>query len=126
MLSPKTFENARSLIKEEQIVRVVGKLQIKENVPQILAEEITEMEVQEEQPREQVEQEFLGLIIPDEKILNEVLDICECYPGNIPVIVAMNGKKYNAHVSVRKVEGLLAELKGKLKESDIIFFRKKC
>ena len=45
---PKVFEKARALIKEEQIVRVVGKLQIKDGTPQVLAEEVTEMEVKEQ------------------------------------------------------------------------------
>ena len=54
-----------------------------------------------------------------------ILDIAENYPGNIPVIVAMNGKKYDARCSVRKCEALLAELKALISEKDIIFFKKK-
>jgi DNA polymerase-3 subunit alpha len=126
---PKVFDKARSYLNEEQIVKVIGKLQIKDNIPQIIAEDVTEMDVKEEvvEHLEIVNQEFMGLIIPngDQKILDSVLDICQSYPGDISVIVALNGKKYNAHLGVRKVEGLLAELKEYLKDDEIIFFRKK-
>ena len=123
---PKVFDNARSYLKEESIVRVTGKLQIKDGTPQIIAEEITEMEVNKDQT-ENIDQEYLGLIIPDgdNKKLDAVLDVCESYPGNIIVLVSMNGKKYNTHLSVRKVEGLTAELREHLNKEDIIFFKKK-
>ena len=105
----------------------MGKLQIKDGTPQVLAEEVTEMEVKE-QENVAVDREFMGLIIPDgeEKKLDDILDVCDSYPGNISVIVAMNGKKYDAKISVRKVEGLLAELKRLLPNENVIFFRKKC
>jgi DNA polymerase-3 subunit alpha len=127
ILFPKAFENARSLLGEEQIVRVSGRLQIKEGVPQIIADEVTEIEVKEEAKQVAVDKEFMGLIIPngDQDVLNKVLDVCESYPGDIPVIVALNGKKYSAKSSVRKVEGLLMELKQYLKDEEIIFFKKK-
>ena len=69
----------------------------------------------------------MGIIIPDgkENILNDVLDILSSYEGSIPVIIAMSGKKYNAHVSIRRCEGLMSELKNYVAEQDIIFFKKK-
>ena len=69
----------------------------------------------------------MGIIIPDgkEKFLDQIRDVLEVYPGNIPVIIAMNGKKYNANSAVRKCEGLLGELKNFVTAEDIIFFKKK-
>ncbi|MBR2871813.1 MAG: DNA polymerase III subunit alpha [Clostridia bacterium] len=123
---PQAFDRSRAFLNEEQIVRVSGRLQIKDGVPQIIADEITEIEVKETH-QEVTEKEYMGLIIPngDQDILNKVLDVCESYPGDIPVIVALNGKKYSAKSSVRKVEGLLVELKQYLKDEEIIFFKKK-
>ncbi len=123
---PKVFEKAKDLLKDENIVRVVGKLQVKEGVPQIIAEGIYQLEVKE-QAQEDLEQEYLGVVIPDgkEDILNDLLDILSSYEGNIPVIIAMNGKKYNAKCAIRKCSGLIGELKGYLQEKDIIFFKKK-
>ncbi len=123
---PKVFENARTVIAAEEIVRVSGKIQIKDGVPQIIADGITKLEVNEAK-RVSSEREYLGLIIPDDKTdrLDDILDIASSYPGEISVIVAMNGKKYDAHLSVRRCEGLISELKNHLKEEEIIFFKKK-
>ncbi len=123
---PKVYDKARDVLKEEQIVRVTGKLQVKEGVPQILAESVDALEVKETK-EEQKEQEYMGVIIPDDKAdkLDDILDILSSYEGNIPVIIAMKGKKYNAHCSIRKCEGLISELKNYVTEQDVIFFRKK-
>jgi hypothetical protein len=78
-------------------------------------------------PKEPVEQEYLGLIIPDEMSskVDEILDVLTSYNGDIPVIIALKGKKYNANVSIRKCGGLLSELKVYLKDNEIVFFKKK-
>ena len=113
----------------EEIVKITGKTQIKDGKPTILADGITKLEIKEpsESHAAPAEQEYLGLVIPEGKEgeLNEVLDIAESYVGDIPVIVAMNGKKYDAHVSVRRCGGLVSELTGKLGKDNVIFFLKK-
>ncbi len=127
ILFPRVFENARNVIEMEQIVKLSGKLQIKEGVPQIIADGVEKLEVKEQNVTAQEGQEYLGLIIPDDKAekVNDILDICMSYPGDIAVIVALQGKKYNAHCSVRNCEGLIAELKNYLDDKQMIFFRKK-
>ena len=123
---PKVFDKCRDLLKEENIVRVTGRLQVKEGVPQIIADGVYELEIKEEQTVD-LEQEYMGIIIPNnlsDKV-DEILDILSSYEGNVPVIMAINEKKYNTHCSIRKCEGLLSELKGYLKDSEIIFFKKK-
>jgi DNA polymerase-3 subunit alpha len=125
ILFPKVFEKARDFIKEEEIVKVAGKLQVKDGIPQIIAENVSKFEVKEEQAKP--EQEYMGVIIPDGKdnILDDILEVLSSYDGNIPVIIAMNGKKYNANCSIRRCEGLMFELKKYLSDKDIIFFKKK-
>ncbi len=125
---PKVFEKAKELLAPEQVVRISGRLQIKDGVPQIIADGADPLEIKEEVAVEkQEEQEFLGLILPDEvgDKVDDILDILTSYPGNIQVIIAMNGKKYNAHAPVRRCDGLLSELKNYLSEKDMIFFKKK-
>jgi DNA polymerase-3 subunit alpha len=123
---PKVFDKARDLLKEENIVRVTGRLQVKEGVPQIIADGVYELEVKEE-VKVEVEQEYMGVVIPEgkEDKLDDILDILSSYEGDIPVIIAMKGKKYNANCAIRKCAGLLGELKEFLKDQDIIFFKKK-
>ena len=125
---PKVYEKVKDFLKEEEIIKLTGRLQLKDGIPQILAENIEKLEIKEEQIATEVkEQEFLGLIIPDDKTdkLNDILDILTSYDGSIPVIIAMQGKKYNANCAVRRCEGLLSELKTYLKDQDIVFFKKK-
>ncbi len=124
---PKIFERSKDVLKEEEIVEIVGRLQVKDGAVQIVADSVKKLEIKAEAVQENKEQEFLGLIISDERTdnLNEILDILSCYEGNIPVIIAMQGKKYNAHCSVRRCEGLVSELKNYLTDQDIIFFKKK-
>ncbi len=127
---PKMFERSKDALIEDQIVKVAGRVQIKEGTPQIVVEEVTKLDVKESaqnQEIREIDKEYLGLIIPDDKEdkLNDILDICESYPGDVQVIIALKGKKYNAHVAVRHCEGLTLELKGYLKGEEIIFFRKK-
>ncbi len=126
IIFPKVFDKSRDLLKEEEVVRLTGKLQIKDGVPQLIAESVDKLEIKEDVPVSQ-EQEFMGLIIPDDKTdkLDDILDILSSYEGEIPVIIAMKGKKYNAHCAVRRCEGLKSELKNYVSEEDIIFFKKK-
>jgi hypothetical protein len=80
-----------------------------------------------EEVKVEVEQEYMGVVIPEgkEDKLDDILDILSSYEGDIPVIIAMKGKKYNANCAIRKCAGLLGELKEFLKDQDIIFFKKK-
>ena len=126
---PKVYEKAKQIVNNEEIVKITGKLQIKDGKPVILADGITKLEIKEQESvsAPPAEQEYLGLLIPDDKTdkLNDILDIAESYPGDIPVIVAMNGKKYDAHMSVRRCEGLISELTENVGKDSVIFFKKK-
>ena len=95
-------------------------------MPQIIADKIEPLEIKKEEKVEE-DREYMGLIIPErfQNRVDTILDICQSYPGNISVIVAINGKKYDAHLSVRRCEGLLSELRSFLEKDEIIFFKKK-
>ena len=123
---PKVYDKAHDVLKEEQIVKVSGKVQTKDNVAQIIAESVEKLEIKEEKPKN-LDQEYMGIIIPDEKAdkLDDILDVLESYQGEIPVIIALKGKKYSANCAVRKCEGLVSELRNFVNQQDIIFFRKK-
>jgi DNA polymerase-3 subunit alpha len=124
---PKTFEKCKGVLNPEQVVKISGRIQIKDGVPQIIADGADPLEIKAEENNAQVEQEYMGLILDEnaEKSLDDVLEILSGYPGNVPVILAMGGKKYNAHVSIRRCEALVSELKNHVSEKDIIFFKKK-
>ncbi len=122
---PKIYDKFRALIGEEEVVKISGKLQIKEGEVQIIADAIEKLEVVTE--TKEVESDInLGVIIEDssQDTVNKVLDVLTDYPGTIPVIVAISGKKYNVNCKVRKCEGLISELKNFVSEKNIIFFKK--
>ncbi|MBO7187702.1 MAG: DNA polymerase III subunit alpha [Clostridia bacterium] len=126
-LFPRTYEEVKSFAVEDEIVEITGKIHIKDNKVSINAEKVQKMETGEAVPVEdKSEQEYMGIILPDtlaEKS-DEILDILTTYPGNIPVIMAIKGKKYSTGCSVRKCEGLLSELKVYITDKEIIFFKK--
>lgn len=122
---PKIYDKFRSLINEEEVVKISGKLQIKDGAVQIIADAIEKLEVVTEKKEEQSDV-YLGIIIEDnsQETLNKVLDVLTDYPGTVPVIVAISGKKYNVNCKIRKCEGLISELKNFVSEKNIIFFKK--
>ncbi len=122
---PKIFDRCRTALNEEEIVKISGRIQIKDGEAQIIADFIEKLEI--ETQNKNVEQEYLGLIIEDGKKdkLDDILDILQGYPGDIIALVAMDGKKYDTKITVRKCDGLLSELKNYLTDDQIIFFKKK-
>ncbi|MBQ8197523.1 MAG: DNA polymerase III subunit alpha [Clostridia bacterium] len=124
---PRVFESCKAVLQSDQTIKLTGKIQIKDGTPQIIAESAEKLEIVEETvAKVPPEQEYLGLIIPDDKTdnVNDILDIASSYPGDIMLIIAMNGKKYDAHLSVRRCDAFIAELKTYLSEEQIIFFKK--
>ena len=66
---------------------------------------------------------YFDKVIEDK--VNDVIDILLNYPGDIQVIMAIGGKKFNSNCSVRWCEGLKTELSTYFQEKDIIIFKKK-
>ena len=125
VLYPKYFDKYKTILEENLIVKISGRIQVKNEFPQIVADSIEKLEVKEEVV-EDLNQEYMGLIVNEknESHIDEILDILSNYVGSIPVIVAMGGKKYDTHCQVRHCEGLISELKVYLSDDDIIFFKK--
>ncbi len=121
---PKIFDKARAILNPEEIVVVSGRIQFKDGIPQIIADDIKKLDVTE-QEKEIEDQEFLGIIVPDANRVEEVRDILESYPGKIPVILAIDGKKYSSGMQIRKCEGLRNELESIVGKNGLVYFRKK-
>ena len=124
---PKTLSDAREYIVDDELVEISGRIHIKDNVATINVDKITKMDVKKEEIKDDREKEYLALIFDknDKEKIDRVFDILSCYSGDIPVYMAIEGKKYDAHFSVRRAQGLLLELRNELPEDNIVFFRKK-
>lgn len=125
---PKSYESNRNFLAEEEIVRVSGKLQIKENDVQIVADRAEKLELHGgEKEVAPAEKEYLGIILPESKnaLLDDILDVLSSYKGDMSVIIHKDGKNFAVGEKVRRCDALVAELSGLLSEKEIVFFRKK-
>ena len=122
---PKVLSDARECIVDDELVEIVGRVHIKDNVAGINADKITALEVKREHA-DGKDREYLALMLneKDDEKVNRLFDVLACYPGDVPVYMAIGDKKYDAHFSVRHCEGLVAELRGEIPENNILFFRK--
>ncbi len=124
---PKTLSEAREFIVDDEMVEITGRIHVKDNSVTVNVDKISKMEIQVSSEKQEKDQEYLALIMDkkDDGKLERIFDILSCYPGDIPVYMAIGDKKYDAHFSVRRCDGLKLELRGEVSESNIVFFRKK-
>ena len=123
---PKIYDKCRQHLIDEKIVKVSGRLQTKDNVAQIIADDVVPLEIEEEK-KETNEQEYFGIIIPDDLAdkVDEILEVCANYVGDAQVIVAKQGQKFKANIGVRRCDGLISELSEFVPKENLIFFKKK-
>ena len=127
---PKTHERYKDILKPEQVVKIRGKLQLKDDRPSIIVdrcEAVNEVETttaEASQPTEKAKREFLGIILRDEtkQYKDELIDVLSTYPGNIVVCFKIDGKNYKMSQTVRNCRGLINELLSIVDEEDIKFF----
>ena len=128
---PKKYEKYRDILHVEEIVKITGRLQLRDgekatvivDKAESLNDEKTENDGNPVKAKE--EKEYLGLVLRGEAAKNkeELLDILTTYPGDVGVYFKIDGKNYKASQSVRKCRGLVNELLSLLEEEDIKFFK---
>ena len=135
----KSYEKYKSVLRPEAIVSVSGRLQVRAGQkPSISVDKYEEIELEDlpvqttatttnnSKVEENQKREWLGIIIPDENAEHckaEVLETINIYPGDMPVVIKFKGAQYKAG-TVRKCNGLLAELKYIVGEDNIKFIEK--
>jgi DNA polymerase-3 subunit alpha len=128
VMFPKIHEKYRNKIEQDDVVEIRGKLQLREGrEPSISIEHIEpigDKKVEETKPVVKEKRIYLGLTIDDSVDIDVLSDILSAYPGEIEVYLKKDGKKFSGGMSVRKCNGLIAELVSVLDEKDIVFFEK--
>lgn len=123
---PKTYEKYKDSLTVEQVVKIRGKLQLKDEKASIIADSISSVNETEPTVKEEVKQKknYLGIILRDEtkSFKNELIDILSTYPGDITVCFKIDGKNYRMSQTVRNCKGLVNELLSIVDEQDIKFF----
>ena len=130
MVVGKVYEEFASEIRNDRVVHIFGKLSIRpgEN-PIIMAEKIdfldekarqdAETEEKTKAENKNVEKIYLQYDLTDDKIVMEVGEILNAYPGETEVYVQCNKKLYNTYTKVQKCTALKAELVNLLGENNV-------
>ncbi|MBO4262833.1 MAG: DNA polymerase III subunit alpha [Clostridia bacterium] len=124
---PKKYDKYKSLLGVEQIIKIHGKLQLREGErPSVIvdqAEGVDDKADVIEEPEKQ--NEYLGLILDKnaENAKDELIDILSAYPGDVTVLFKIDGKNYKMSQKIRKCNGLINELMSIIDENNIKFFK---
>ena len=125
---PKKYEKYKHILNNEQVIKVKGKLQLREGEKPTVLVDFAEpiAEGAEEAPQKQEAKQYLGLILNDEtkQYKDDLIDILSTYPGDITVYFKMDGKNYRMSETVNNCKGLINELLSIVDENDIKFFTK--
>lgn len=128
---PRTLADAAAYIGDDELVEISGKIHIKGNEVTVNADKVLPLNVKKPEAKPQGAPEnaennlALFLDSKDDEKIERIFDIISGYPGDIPVYMIIGDKRYDAHFSVKKCDGLIAELRNEIKAEDVIFFKKK-
>ena len=138
VLFPKTYEKFSKNVEPESVVKISGRLQIRDGrEPSIIVDKLLKFGEEDDatengggykrpQQKPVVEakkQQYLGLNVQKDDV-QEILEILEANPGEVTVIIKTDGKKYLVSQKIRNCRGLINELQSILDIKDIVFFEK--
>ena len=127
-LFPKNYERYKNVVEEDAIVKIDGRLQLRDDKPpSIIIEKMEPFTTSQTAKKVEVEvkkQEFLGINADKLDGFDELFDTLLAYPGDIQVYIKKNGEKFKVDAKVRKCKGLTTELLSLVDEQDIVFFTK--
>lgn len=127
MVFPNLYDTYKSILKEDSLVKLKGKISIREGEkPIILLEEMETWNVKTENKTEQKQQEkqqklYLKFSTEDKQTMDLVVDILKTYSGKLPVAVqcSTHNKLYSLPYKVDGSSALLNELYAVLSENCI-------
>ena len=108
-LFPKIYAEVKDFAVLDEVVEITGKIHIKDNEVSINTDSVKLLTMHETEKKEE-KGEKLAVLISDGVDVDAVRDVLDAYPGDIPVVLAIAGKAYDAKACVRKCEGLKSEL----------------
>jgi DNA polymerase-3 subunit alpha len=130
---PNVYEKVKRIIKDDSIIKVSGKLQIRlGEQPKIIVDNLIDFEhiINNNNQDKKIVNEVKGTLwlnasnIEFEIIEKEITEILSAHRGNTPVKVVKGKDKYNVDCMVNYSNALINELKGFLTEKDIKFIEK--
>ncbi len=116
------YEKHRNEIEADAIVKLCGRLQIKEGrEPSVKIDKY--IPLNENKASEVVKEKTQYLVLTTDNLdtNDDLYDILQGYPGDVLVYLIKGGKKFKLNYKVRHCRGLISELESILDESDIRF-----
>ncbi len=122
VMFPRIYEKFKTVAVEDAVVKIEGKLQLRDGKPPSINVEKVSNLLGGETVKPEIKVDSLGLNASNLDGLDELLEILSAYPGESLVFVKKDGKKYKLNQKVRLCKGLKSELLSLLNEQDIIIF----
>ena len=116
IIFPKTFEKIHTMLNEDNIVVIRGRIQLRdEDEPKLIASDIDNID-EYKSPLGDMDLRILvpkECDVPDVEILTQIKKLLYRYPGDRQVFIKMEstGKRYKADVRVKPCDALYSELK---------------
>ena len=116
------YEKYRNEIESDAIVKISGKLQIKEGrEPSIRIDKFSQFNENKVEEKKEEKKQYLVLTTDSLDSNDDLYDILLGYPGEVLVYIIKGGKKFKLNYNVRYCRGLVSELESILDSSDIKF-----
>lgn len=114
------YEKYRNEIENDAIVKISGKLQIKEGrEPSIRIDKISQHNENKVEEVKEDKSKYLVLITDNLDTNDDLFDILTGYPGDVLVYMIKGGKKFKLNYKIRYCKGLVSELASILDDSEI-------
>ena len=116
IIFPKTFEKIHTMLNEDNIVVIRGRIQLRdEDEPKLIASDIDNID-EYKSPLGDMDLRILvpkECDVPDVEMLTQIKKLLYRYPGDRQVFIKMEstGKRYKADVRVKPCDALYSELK---------------
>ncbi len=123
---PQVYEKFKSLIANDKIVKIAGKIDINEKGISCIVDEIAEITAPTEQTSSKMQEKhvesdvlWINASRLDDETFDELLGILANYDGNVVCKIVKGSKKLKLSTGINYCRGLLAELYSILEQSDI-------
>jgi len=123
---PQVYEKFKSLIANDKIVKIAGKIDINEKGISCIVDEIAEITAPTEQASSKMQEKhvesdvlWINASRLDDETFDELLGILANYDGNVVCKIVKGSKKLKLSTGINYCRGLLAELYSILEQSDI-------
>ncbi len=124
VMFPKVYEKYRNDVEEDSIVKIKGRLQIREGrAPSVMIESYSLFNEKKAEIVAPVQEKKSYLVIKGDNLegFEDLFDILQGYPGDVLVYVVKGGKKLKLNYPIRYCKGLMSELMSILDENEVQF-----